>query len=51
MVRSPSDARALFEAVAELLALVAERGPLVVLLEDLHWADAELHPLRARALS
>jgi DNA-binding NarL/FixJ family response regulator len=29
----------LFEAVARLLARVAERGPLLVALDDLHWAD------------
>jgi tetratricopeptide (TPR) repeat protein len=30
----------LFDAVARLLARAAARGPLVVVLEDLHWADA-----------
>ena len=29
----------LFEAVAALLASIAERTPLLVVLEDLHWAD------------
>jgi DNA-binding SARP family transcriptional activator len=37
---SSNDARALFEAVGELLTRMAERAPLMVLLEDLHWADA-----------
>ena len=30
----------LFDALATLLATVAERRPLVVVLDDLHWADA-----------
>jgi len=29
----------LFEAVAALLATIAERAPLLIVLEDLHWAD------------
>lgn len=33
------DARALFEAFAALMARCAESAPLLVLLEDLHWAD------------
>ncbi len=41
----PSDLNAdqarfrLFDAIASLLATVAERRPLVVVLDDLHWAD------------
>ncbi len=38
--RPPNDARPLFEAVGELLTRIADRAPLLVLLEDLHWADA-----------
>jgi DNA-binding SARP family transcriptional activator/tetratricopeptide (TPR) repeat protein len=37
---SSNDARALFEAVGELLTRMADGAPLLVLLEDLHWADA-----------
>jgi DNA-binding SARP family transcriptional activator/tetratricopeptide (TPR) repeat protein len=33
------NARHLFEAIGELLARLARRRPLVVVLEDLHWAD------------
>src|SRR5262249_48803341 len=33
------DARHLFEAITELLRRLAQRQPLVVVLEDLHWAD------------
>ena len=29
----------LFEAVAEFLALVAAQRPVLLILEDLHWAD------------
>ena len=29
----------LFEAVAALLGTIAERAPLLIVLEDLHWAD------------
>jgi hypothetical protein len=42
----PSDLNAdqarfrLFDAIASLLATAAERRPLVVVLDDLHWADA-----------
>ncbi len=42
----PSDLNAdqarfrLFDALASLLATVAERRPLVIVLDDLHWADA-----------
>jgi DNA-binding SARP family transcriptional activator/tetratricopeptide (TPR) repeat protein len=36
---NPDDVRKLFGAVAELLALAAARQRVVVLLEDLHWAD------------
>jgi tetratricopeptide (TPR) repeat protein len=42
----PSDLNAdqarfrLFDAIASLLATVAERRPLVIVLDDLHWADA-----------
>jgi len=32
--------RRLFEAIAALLARLADRQPLLVVLEDLHWADA-----------
>ena len=34
-----TDHRTLFEAVGALLARLAERQPVVLLLEDLHWAD------------
>jgi DNA-binding SARP family transcriptional activator/tetratricopeptide (TPR) repeat protein len=37
--RAGGDARHLFEAITELLGRLARRQPLVVLLEDLHWAD------------
>ena len=33
------DYRRLFEALAELMALLAIRDPLLLVLEDLHWAD------------
>jgi pimeloyl-ACP methyl ester carboxylesterase len=36
---APEDYRRLFEAVAHLLGLVAAGRPLVLLLEDIHWAD------------
>jgi predicted ATPase len=35
----PAEATRLFEAVAQLLATWSRRQPLVVVLEDLHWAD------------
>ncbi|GHO92748.1 transcriptional activator [Reticulibacter mediterranei] len=35
-----SDKLRLFEAVVRLLAALARRAPLVLLLEDLHWADS-----------
>jgi class 3 adenylate cyclase/tetratricopeptide (TPR) repeat protein len=35
-----SDRAMLFAAVVDLLARASERSPLVVLLDDLHWADA-----------
>jgi len=44
----PDDAQqrlALFDAVAAALRAVAERGPLVLVLEDLHWADASTRDL------
>jgi len=55
---SDSDSLHLFESVAELLALLAAPQPLLVVLEDLHWADEmsvklmaflarRLHPVRA----
>lgn len=37
-VRGP-DATAVFESVLAMLATLSVEGPLVVLLEDLHWAD------------
>jgi DNA-binding SARP family transcriptional activator len=37
--RVGGDARHLFEAIIELLRRLARRQPLVVVLEDLHWAD------------
>lgn len=36
----PGDALRLFEAVAQALDALAQRAPLLVVLEDLHWADA-----------
>jgi predicted ATPase len=36
---SPIDARILFEAVDHLIAALANDRPLVLALEDLHWAD------------
>ncbi len=36
----PDDPLRLFEAVARLLGHLAATGPLLVVLEDLHWADA-----------
>lgn len=40
-----------FEVVEELLAALAEHRPLVVMLEDLHWADATSVQLVERLLS
>jgi DNA-binding SARP family transcriptional activator/tetratricopeptide (TPR) repeat protein len=37
--RAAGDARRLFEGIAELLTRLARRQPLVIVLEDLHWAD------------
>jgi tetratricopeptide (TPR) repeat protein len=37
--RGGDDARHLFDAITELLKRLARRQPLVVVLEDLHWAD------------
>src|SRR5262245_2215981 len=37
--RSPEDAMRLFEAVAHLLERLAKAQPLVLVLEDVHWAD------------
>lgn len=42
-----ADARRLFHAVHRLVATLAERAPLLLLLEDLHWADE----MSARLLS
>lgn len=41
----------LFEVVADLLVLIAELGPVVVLLDDLQWADtgSVLYPGRDRS--
>jgi class 3 adenylate cyclase len=36
---SPEDRHLLFAAVASLIDLIAESGPLLLVLEDLHWAD------------
>ena len=36
---SPIDARVLFEAVDQVISTVAADRPLVLVLEDLHWAD------------
>lgn len=38
---------AVFEATLALLATLSEAGPLIVLLEDLHWADAATWELMA----
>ena len=35
----PAEPQRVFEAVAQLLAATAGRRPLLILLEDLHWAD------------
>ncbi len=35
----PSDAPRLFEAVRQLIVCLIDQSPLVVILEDLHWAD------------
>jgi len=51
---STDDASQLLHAVVELLVHVAARRPLVVLLEDVHWADEttlRLVPLLARRLA
>ena len=37
----------LFERVLELLADLAAQAPLVLVLEDLHWADESSHELLA----
>src|SRR5262245_21577466 len=37
--QAAGDARHLFEAIVELLKRLAQRQPLAVVLEDLHWAD------------
>ncbi|HSK98400.1 MAG TPA: AAA family ATPase, partial [Euzebyales bacterium] len=43
-----SDQRlALFDAVLDLLVALAQRGPVVVVLEDLHWATAPTRELMA----
>jgi DNA-binding SARP family transcriptional activator len=34
-----TDARPLFESVSDVFALLAERQPLIFILEDVHWAD------------
>jgi DNA-binding SARP family transcriptional activator len=34
-----ADIRPVFESVAQVIALLAERRPVVVVLEDVHWAD------------
>ena len=34
-----TDVRPIFESVSEVIALLAERQPLVVILEDMHWTD------------
>lgn len=39
--------RAMFDAVPRLLLALAERRPVVVVLEDLHWADAPTRELLA----
>src|SRR5207245_4977595 len=38
IVESPGQVR-LFEALLELLDLLSELGPVVLILEDMHWAD------------
>ena len=35
----PTDVRPIFESVAQLADHLANRGPLLIVLEDLHWAD------------
>jgi DNA-binding SARP family transcriptional activator len=37
--RAPGNPRHLFEAISQLLTRLARRQPLVIVLEDLHWAD------------
>ena len=41
----------LFEAVAMLWERASEHGPLVVIMEDIHWADESTRPLRFLALA
>src|SRR5439155_22574149 len=36
---APEDVRHVFESVAHVLQTVAARQPLLVILEDVHWAD------------
>jgi len=38
-VHDPSSQLRLFEALVELLDLLCERGPVTLILEDMHWAD------------
>ena len=35
----PTDARLIFESMTELISRLAEGSPLLIVLEDLHWAD------------
>ncbi|MFN8078455.1 MAG: AAA family ATPase [Kineosporiaceae bacterium] len=49
--REVLDRGALFEAVRELLARVAGFGPVLVVLEDLHWADSSTRDLLGYLLS
>jgi DNA-binding SARP family transcriptional activator len=49
--RSEPDRYVLFRAIEGLLAAVCERGPLVLVLEDLHWAEIATVSLLRRLLT
>jgi predicted ATPase len=40
-ISAPGEAWRLFEAVAQLLSAVASEQPVMVLLDDIHWSDAD----------
>ena len=49
--RSEPDRYVLFRAIERLLAAVCERGPVVLVLEDLHWAEIATVSLLRRLLT